>query len=125
MVESTMDESTRRLIAYGAILAPALHTLTDGLEWAQHGFSPVQLWINYLAFLPLPAVMLGLHAAQRPRISRLGLAGALIYGFAFVYLAGIALNLVLGFLPVPDLLQTMGTTVRNAGLIGMGWALAR
>jgi len=179
-----MDESTRRLIAYGAILAPALHTLTDGLEWAQHGFSPLQLWINYLAFVPLPALLLGLYAAQRPGISRLGLAGALVYGFAFVYfahttlvaiasdvptyeqlwdqlgvlytahgalmvagglmfgwatiranvvprwtawlfVAGVTLNLVLSFLQVPDLLQTLGTAVRNAGLMGMGWALAR
>jgi hypothetical protein len=178
-----MNDMTRRLVATGALLAPALHTVTDGIEWAQAGFSPLQLWLNYFAFVPLPAVMLGLYAAQRPRISTLGLIGALLYGFAFVYFAhttlfaletnvptyeqlwaelgwlytmhggvmvaggfafgaatlragvfprwtawlfvvGVALNLVLGFLPLPDLFQTLGTALRNAGLVGMGWALA-
>lgn len=179
-----MDEPTRRLVAWGALLAPAVHTLTDVLEWAQGGFSPAQLWLNYLAFLPLPAVLLGLYAVQRPRISRLGLLGALLYGFAFVYFAhttllalsagvrnyaqlwdrlgalytvhgalmvaggaafgfataragvlprwtagvflvGVGLNLVVALLPVPELLQTVGSGLRNAGLVGMGWAILR
>lgn len=177
-----MDGWTRRLIAWGAMVAPALHTVTDAMEWAQGGFSAPQLWINYVAFVPLPAIVIGLYAAQRPAIGRLGLAGALAYGYAFIYFAhttlvalataapdyealwtglgamytahgvimiagglafgwaslqarvlprvavaafliGILLNTVLGLLPVPDLLQTLGSTVRNLGLIGMGWAL--
>ena len=175
-----MDKSTQRLIAAGAILAPSLHTVTDLMEWLQGGFSPLQLWLNYLAFVPLSVVVLGLYAAQRPRISRLGLLGALGYGFAFVYfthttllaialgtptyealwahlgriytahgglmilgggafgwatlragvvrrwtallfLTGLAINLLLALLPAPDLLQILGTTVRNAGLVAMGW----
>jgi len=179
-----LDRSSRRLLALGAILAPALHILTDVMEWAHGGFFPVQLLLNVLAFVPVPAVMLGLYAAQRPRISRLGLVGALFYGFAFVYfthtallamalatptyadlwqylgssytaagvlmivggacfgwaslragvlprwtattlLLGLGINLVLGLLPAPALLQTIGTAVRNVGLIGMGWAMAR
>lgn len=183
VTEPCLERSTRRLIALGAILAPALHSLTDVQEWVHGGFFPVQLWLNYLAFLPVPAVMLGLYAAQRPRISRLGLVGALLYGFAFVYfthttllalvlatktyadlwkhlgaiytlhgvlmivggacfgwaslragvlprwtattfLLGVSINLLLGVLPAPELLQTIGTAVRNAGLIGMGWAVS-
>jgi hypothetical protein len=179
-----MDAWTRRLIGWGAIAAPALHTVTDVMEWAQGGFSPPQLWINYAAFVPLPAILIGLYAAQRPAIGRLGLAGALAYGYAFIYfahttlvalssrapdyetlwaglggmytahgvimiagglafgwatlragvlprgaaalfLAGVAVNAVLGLLPVPDLLQTIGSTVRNLGLIGLGWAISR
>lgn len=178
------DHDLRKVLAYGAVLAPALHTVTDGIEWAQGGFSPVQLWLNYLAFLPVPALMLGLYAVQRPRISRLGLIGALAYGFSFIYfahttlfaiataaptyerlwdrlgplytvhgalmivggaafgwatvrsgvlprwtaslfLAGLSLNLAVALLPVPDLLQTLGTAVRNAGLVGMGLWLLR
>lgn len=169
------------MVAAGAILAPVLHSVTDVMEWLHGGFYPAQLWLNYLAFVPLPAVILGLYAVQRPRISMTGLSGALLYGFAFVYfthttllaleratsdyqnlwehlgwvytlhgglmiaggvlfggatlraavlprwtailfLSGIALNLVLGLLPVPDVLQTLGTALRNAGLVGMGWA---
>jgi hypothetical protein len=174
-----VDRATQRAIALGAILAPALHSATDAMEWLHGGFTSPQLWLNYLAFLPLPAIMLGLYAVQRPRIARLGLVGALLYGFAFVYfthttltaisahapdyeslwnqlgatytlhgvlmllggaifgwatiqarifprwtgwlfLGGLTVNLVFGLLPVPDLLQTIGTTVRNAGLVGMG-----
>lgn len=175
---------TRRLIAVGAIAAPLLHSVTDLLEWLQGGFSPLQLWLNYLAFLPVPAVMIGLYAAQRPRISVAGLLGAILYGFAFIYfafttlvaltgrvatyeelwdqlgvtytlhgammilggalfgvatwrsrvfpvwmpalfLAGLMINLVLTFAPVNDIYQTLGTTLRNAGLVAMGWAVFR
>ncbi len=80
-----MDRLATRLTILGAILAPSLHTFTDILEWAHGGFYPIQLWLNYFAFLPLPAVMLGLYAAQRPRISSMGLLGAIGYGFAFIY----------------------------------------
>jgi hypothetical protein len=177
-----MNLSTRRLIGWSAMAAPALHTLTDLVEWTQGGFSQPQLWLNYVAFVPVPAILIGLYAAQRPRISGLGLAGALAYGFAFIYFAhttlvalstrvpdyetlwsglggiytlhgavmvaggaayawatlraavlprwtaavflvGVVVNLVLALLPAPDLLQTVGTTLRNAGLMGMGWAL--
>jgi hypothetical protein len=173
---------TGKLVAWGAVLAPVLHTLTDVLEWAQGGFSPAQLWLNYIAFLPLPAVLIGLYAVQRPRISLWGLLGALLYGFAFIYFAhttlaaldtrltnyeqlwdrlgglytahgalmvvggfafgvatararvfpawtaslflgGVAVNLALALLPLPELLQTLGTTLRNAGLVGMGGAM--
>lgn len=179
-----MDAGTRNLLAVAAIVAPAIHTLTDGMEWVQAGFSSPQLWLNYLAFLPVPVILLGLYAAQRPAMNKLGLVGAILYGFSFVYfahttlfalaigspdyetlwvelgsvysvhgvvmivggslfgsctlrarvfpawtawlfLAGIIMNLTLGILPLPDVLQTLGTTLRNAGLIGMGWALAR
>jgi hypothetical protein len=174
----------RKLIAVGAIGAPLLHCVTDLLEWLQGGFSALQLWLNYVAFLPLPAIMIGLYAMQRPQVSLWGLAGAVLYGFAFIYftfttqlalvdhvatyadlwnrlgvaytfhgalmiiggalfghaslragvlprwsagmfLAGLGLNLALTFADVPDLYQTLGTAVRNAGLVGMGWALWR
>jgi hypothetical protein len=179
-----MDRLTARATALGAIVAPALHTLTDVMEWSHGGFSALQLWLNYLAFLPIPAILIGLYAAQRPRISPAGLAGAVAYGFAFIYfthttlvalasatpdyqqlwgslgaiytvhgglmivsgslfgwatlragvfptwtawtfLGGVAINLALGLLPLPDILQTGGTLLRNVGLIGMGWSLAR
>jgi hypothetical protein len=172
----------RAPLAAGAIIAPALHTLTDLLEWLDDGFSPVQLWLNYAAFLPLPAILVGLYAVQRPRIAPHGLLGALAYGFSFVYFAhttlvalengvpdyatlwahlgllytvhgalmiagglafgwatlrarvfprwmplvflgGLGVNLVVALLPVPEIFQTVGTAVRNLGLIGMGWSL--
>lgn len=52
-------------------------------------------------------------------------AGVLPKWTAWLFLSGLALNLVLGMLPVPDLLQILGTTLRNAGLVGMGWSASR
>jgi hypothetical protein len=184
MTAACLDRTTRQFIALGAIVLPALHSVTDAMEWIHGGFFPLQLWLNYFCFVPLPAVMLGLYAVQRPRISQLGLLGALLYGFAFVYfthttllalaldtpnyaelwqhlgsiytlhgvlmivggvcfgwaslragvlprwtaalfLTGLLINGVLGLLPAPEILQTIGTALRNAGLIGMGWSIGR
>lgn len=179
-----MDRKLRQLVAMTAMLAPSLHTGSDALEWIAGGFSPAQLWLNYLAFLPVPAMMVGLYAVQRPRLSWLGLFGAVTYGWAFIYfahttlfalaarvptydalwrqlgslytvhgglmvlggltfgwatlrggalpawtaglfLAGVCTNLMLALLPGPDLLQTLGSGLRNAGLASMGWTLWR
>lgn len=37
--------------------------------------------------------------------------------------AGLLVNLGLALVPAPDILQTVGTAIRNAGLVGMGHAL--
>lgn len=179
---ATGSAALHKLVGSAAIIAPAVHSLTDASEWLSGGFSTPALWLNYAAFLPLPALLLGLYALQRPRISILGLAGAILYGFAFIYFAhttlfalalrtenyqqlweqlggiytvhggvmvvgglafawatarahvfpewtawlfaaGILLNLLMALLPVPELLQTVGTLLRNLGLMGMGWAV--
>lgn len=170
------------ITAVVAIIAPTLHTVSDVLEWSNAGFSRAQLLINYAGFLPMPFLILGLCFVQRPKISWLGLVGAILYGIAFIYfthttlyaleesylnyeqlwnrlgvvytvhgglmvgggllfgfaalkagvlwqkavllfISGLLLNLVLTFLPVPDILQTVGSTIRNLGLIGMGVGL--
>jgi hypothetical protein len=51
--------------------------------------------------------------------------GALPAWTAVLFLAGVGANLVLALLPVPDLLQTLGSGLRNAGLAAMGWTLWR
>ncbi len=165
------------------MVAPGLHLVSDVMEWVGGGFSPAQLWVNYLAFVLMPFLMVGLYAVQRPRAGWGVLWGALLYGAAFVYFsfttlyavsehvpdyagllhalgtlytvhgglmivggvlfavtswqagvlprpavlafsAGVLLNLVFSFLPVPEVSQTIGSTVRNVGLMGMGaWLL--
>ena len=40
-----------------------------------------------------------------------------------LFLAGIVVNLVLALLPAPDILQTIGSAVRNFGLMVMGYAI--
>jgi hypothetical protein len=73
------------VVGVAALVAPALHSLTDLLEWYQGGFSNRQLWLNYIAFLPMPWLLLGLYAVCEPRPNAVGLAGALLYGVAFTY----------------------------------------
>ena len=152
------------------------------MEWRHAGFTTTQLWLNYIAFLPMPWLLLGLYAAHQPRPNGVGLFGALLYGAAFTYFAhttlyalaehvptyealwtrlgtlytvhgtlmvlgglmfawsalrmnwlprgalllfaaGLALNLLLALLPVPDILQTVGSAARNLGLMGMGYSI--
>ncbi len=171
-----------RVVGVAAMLAPILHSVTDVMEWYQQGFSRTQLLLNYVAFLPMPWLLLGICAIRAERLGRAGLAGALLYGVAFTYFAhttlhalathaptyealwrqlgpaytvhgalmvvggllftgaalragglprlavglfgtGLLLNLVLALLPAPDILQTVGTAIRNAGLVGMGYAI--
>ncbi|MGA7935810.1 MAG: hypothetical protein WCA35_19825 [Kovacikia sp.] len=174
----------RWIIATTAIIAPILHLLSDVLEWANGGFSRIQLLINYVGFLQMPFLMLGLYAYQRPRIGWVGLVGSLLYGVAFIYFAhttlialeetildyerlwrklggvytfhgglmvvggvmfgieslrakvlwrgavslflvGVILNFSVALLPLLNLLQILGSSVRNLGLIGMGVSMMR
>lgn len=178
------DDLVRQMIGWGAIVAPLAHSLTDVGEWLRGGYSESLLWLNYLAFLPIPVVVVGLATLQRPRIHLVGLGGAVLYGFAFVYfahttlfalavespgyqqlwdrlgwlytfhgglmivgglayglataragvlpqwtawmfLAGVGLNLLVAVLTDSAMLQTVATMFRNAGLVGMGWAFLR
>jgi hypothetical protein len=152
------------------------------MEWYLGGFSPAQLWLNYVAFLPMPWLLLGIYAVRARELGPTALAGALVHGIAFTYFAhttlyalesqapdyealwrqlgttytahgaamivggllfagaalrasalprlavglfagGLCINLVLALVPAPDILQTVGTAVRNAGLVGMGYAV--
>lgn len=75
------------VVGLAAILAPALHLATDLMEWRQGGFSDLQLWLNYAAFLPMPWLLLGIYAVHLPRPHGAALVGALLYGAAFTYFA--------------------------------------
>lgn len=170
----------RLAVGIAAMVAPVIHSLTDAMEWYQGGFSVSQLWLNYIAFVPMSWLLLGLYVAHEPKPGAAGLIGALLYGAAFTYfahttlfaldvqvptyealwqrlgsfytahgalmvcggllfggsvlragwlprlavflfLAGIVANLMLSLLPAPDILQTIGSAARNAGLAYMGY----
>jgi hypothetical protein len=172
----------RVVVGTAALVAPALHLASDLIEGCQQGFSTPQLWLNYLAFLPMPWLLLGFCALQPRAAPRAALIGALLYGTAFTYFAhttlyaltqevasyeqlwqhlggtytlhgalmvvggalfaasmlragwlprtplrvfaaGLAINLVLALLPTPDILQAIGSAVRNLGLIALGYAV--
>ncbi len=40
-----------------------------------------------------------------------------------LFAAGLVINLVLALTPAPDILQTVGSAVRNAGLMMVGYAV--
>lgn len=172
------------IIALTAIIAPALHLTSDVMEWSNGGFSQNQLLLNYAGFLPMPFLMIGLYAVQRPKIGWLGLTGAIVYGIAFIYfihttllaleesfpnyemlwhrlgtvytfhgglmvvggllfgfaslkagvlwrkgiilfIFGIFLNLILTFLPLPEIVQIIGSSLRNLGLITIGFGMIK
>ena len=172
----------RTLVGVAALVAPALHSGTDLYELMHGGFTPPQLWVNYLAFLPMSWLLVGLYAVDEGRPPAAGLAGPVLYGAAFTYFAhstlyallaatptydelwrrlggtytvhgalmvaggllfaegarragwlprpalalfasGLLVNLVLALAPLPEILQTLGTALRNLGLMGMGYAV--
>jgi len=180
---STHSRSALRIVVgSAALVAPALHSVTDAMEWYQHGFSMLQLWLNYFAFLPMAWLLLGIYTLHEPKPNSLGLIGALLYGAAFTYFAhttlfaiseriatydllwsrlgfiytahgllmvvggllfarsawraawlprmpiacfsaGLVVNFLLALVPAPDIFQTLGSGLRNIGLILIGYSL--
>lgn len=76
------------VLALSALLFSALYLLSDVIEAMQGGFSNLQLLLTLVAEAAIPVIVLGLYAAQRPRIGRLGLVSALAYAYAFVFFCG-------------------------------------
>lgn len=179
-----MNQTWRLAVGLTAVAAPVLHSISDVLEIAAGGFTDVQLWLNLVAFVPMPLLLGGIWAVQRPRSGRLGLTGAVLYGVAFAYFlyttvyslvrhvpdyaalwaemgsvytffgvlmivggllfagsalragwrprwavllfaVGVVVNLVVGVIAVPDVVQTLGSAVRNLGLVAMGVLIVR
>jgi hypothetical protein len=52
-------------------------------------------------------------------------AGVLRRRWLGLFMAGLGLNLLVGLLPLPDLLQTLGSALRNIALMGIGVGLLR
>jgi hypothetical protein len=40
-----------------------------------------------------------------------------------LFAAGLVVNVLLALLPAPEILQTLGTTLRNLGLMWIGYAI--
>ena len=87
MHSSKFNANTLLAVTVGAcaIFAPALHSVSDILEWYQNGYTVTQLWLKYIAFIPMPWLLLGICLAHTPRLGTLGFVGALLYGMGFVY----------------------------------------
>jgi uncharacterized membrane protein YedE/YeeE len=55
------------------------------LKLPRETFSNTRLALTYAAEAAIPLFVLGLYALQRPRIGRLGLAGAVAYAYSYVF----------------------------------------
>src|SRR6266487_3567516 len=73
------------LIGVAAVAFSALYLLSDVIELAQGGFSTAQLVLTYISEAAIPLFVIGIYAAQRPGIGRLGLLGAAGYAYTFVF----------------------------------------
>src|SRR5512133_626318 len=73
------------LIGVAAVMFSALYLLSDLIELAQGGFSTAQLALTYISEAAIPLFLIGIYAAQRPSIGRLGLLGAVGYSYTFVF----------------------------------------
>ena len=51
--------------------APDAHFASDVIDTVQRGFSESQLWLTLVAEAAIPTFVIGLAAAQRPRLGRL------------------------------------------------------
>lgn len=106
------------VVGVAAIVAPAIHSLSDALEWYRGGFSAAQLWLTYIAFLPMPWLLLGVYVVHQPRPGLPGLIGALLYGVAFTYFAHTALYALTEHIPTYEILwQRLGNTYTVHGAI--------
>ena len=100
----------RLIIGWTAIISPLLHILSDLLEVFGGGFSASQLWINYVAFLPIPFLVIGLYAVQLPRSGWMSLTGAIAYGTSFIFFSGTTLYaLVAKTADYPTLIEELGS----------------
>ena len=113
------------LVGLSAIVFSALYIVSDLIELADGGFSPVQLVLTYAAEATLPLFVIGLYAVQRPRIGVLGLAGALGYAYAYTaFTATVVYSLVE---QTPDwvaLTSRMGTWFTVHGVIMVAAGIA-
>jgi hypothetical protein len=79
----------------GAVVSSTAYIASDLWELSIGGFSTPQLVLTYLAEATLPLFVLGLAAAQRPRLPGYGWAGAVLYAYTYVYFTGtVTLSLV-------------------------------
>jgi hypothetical protein len=75
----------RRGVGWTAVAFSAAYWLSDVLEVVQGEFSTLRLCLTYAGEAAIPLFVLGLYAAQRPRIGNLGLVGAVAYAYSYVF----------------------------------------
>lgn len=99
--------SRRQCVSLGwvVLVASLLYFISDVIEAANGGFSDFQLWLTFLAEAAIPFFVVGLALVQRPRIGGIGVAGAAIYAWAFIFFAFTVLYAIFDSTPDFDTLN--------------------
>jgi hypothetical protein len=75
-------------VGLAALVFSILYFISDVIEFAQGGFSTMQLTLTLVAEAAIPFFIIGLYVLQRPRMSRLGLVATIGYAYTFIFFSG-------------------------------------
>jgi hypothetical protein len=109
-----------------------LYFASDVIETIQSGFSDGQLWLTLAAEAAIPIFVIGLAAAQRPRLGRLGALAAAGYAYNYVVFTGTVVYALVNDTKIYEMLNDQlgwvmtvhGSVMVLAGL-GFGYAVIR
>ncbi len=114
-----------RLVGLAAVGFTALYFISDLIEVAQGGFSALRLSLTYAGEAAIPLFVIGLYAVQRPRIGRLGFAGAVAYAYAYVFFTStVVYALIAGTPNYQAMARVFGAWMTVHGLIMLAGGLA-
>lgn len=122
-MNATVDSQQKQgplapVLGTATVVFSALYFVSDVLELVQGGFSTPQLLLTYAAEAAIPVFVLGLYAAQRPHLGKLGLLGAVGYAYAYVFFTGTVLLALVNQSPDWDaLVGELGPWVTIHGLL--------
>ncbi len=124
-----MPRNTTVMIGSTAVAFSVLYLSSDVLEVVQGDFSTSRLVLTYAGEAAIPLFVLGLYAAQRPRIGALGLLGAIAYAYAYVFFTSTVMYaLVAGTRNYHDLSDVFGAWMVVHGAVmligGLAFGLA-
>jgi hypothetical protein len=120
------------LLGLLTVVGSVLYFVSDVIEAIQGGFSEGQLWLTLVAEAVIPIFVIGLAAAQHPRLSRLGDLSAVAYAYSFVVFTGTVVYALVNSTKDYDtlndqlgvLMTVHGAVMVVAGL-GFGYAVLR
>jgi hypothetical protein len=105
-------------LGVAAVVFSVLYFASDVWEAVQGGFSAPQLWLTLVAEAAIPAVVVGLYLAQRPRIARHAAVAAGAYAYAYVFFtATVVVALVRGTPDYATLSEQLGAWMTVHGAI--------
>jgi hypothetical protein len=113
------------LVGLAAVGFTALYLISDLIEVAQGGFSTFRLALTYAGEAAIPLFVIGLYAVQRPRIGRLGFAGAVAYAYSYVFFTSTVVYALIARTPnYKDMAKVFGAWMTVHGLIMLAGGLA-